>query len=217
MVIGTPQYMAPEQALGLGNVDHRADLYALAVVMFECLAGSLPFDAPSDLSVIHLQAHAAAAGPVRARARACPGGGAGAAPRAEQGARGPLRHAGELFRALAEAAQGAPVASLPDELPIPLVTPAPPPPRRALRALCTAAGAGARAGERRGARAGEPKATLAAPATARAASPPASVPDAGNLGAAAALQPRRAAGARAWPSRPRPALRPRPRLRSRAR
>ena len=58
MVMGTPHYMAPEQALGLKNVDHRVDLYALAVVLFECLTGTLPFEADSELQLIQLQAHA---------------------------------------------------------------------------------------------------------------------------------------------------------------
>lgn len=58
MVMGTPHYMAPEQALGLKNVDHRVDLYALAVVLFECLTGTLPFEADSELRLIQLQAHA---------------------------------------------------------------------------------------------------------------------------------------------------------------
>jgi serine/threonine protein kinase len=60
MVMGTPHYMAPEQALGLPDVDCRVDIYALAVVLFECLSGGLPFDAASELQLIHLQAHAPA-------------------------------------------------------------------------------------------------------------------------------------------------------------
>ena len=51
-VIGTPHYMAPEQALG-HPVDGRADQYALAVVGFQMLTGTLPFDGESPHAIIH--------------------------------------------------------------------------------------------------------------------------------------------------------------------
>jgi tRNA A-37 threonylcarbamoyl transferase component Bud32 len=44
IVVGTPEYMAPEQALGVG-VDLRSDLYAVGLVMYELLTGTQPFQA----------------------------------------------------------------------------------------------------------------------------------------------------------------------------
>ena len=51
MLIGTPSYMAPEQLLG-DSFDQRIDLYAVGVVLFECLTGRLPFEAPSTVALI---------------------------------------------------------------------------------------------------------------------------------------------------------------------
>ena len=42
--LGTPYYMAPEQAQGRKDIDHRADIYSLGVMMFQALTGQYPFD-----------------------------------------------------------------------------------------------------------------------------------------------------------------------------
>jgi serine/threonine protein kinase len=55
-VVGTPIYMAPEQALG-GTIDHRVDLYAAGVMFYELLAGRPPFDAPSYIALVTQHLH----------------------------------------------------------------------------------------------------------------------------------------------------------------
>jgi serine/threonine protein kinase len=63
-VLGTPDYMAPEQALGkTASVDHRGDQYALAVIAFEMLSGQTPFSG-TDLMEVLQQVVSAEAPPV---------------------------------------------------------------------------------------------------------------------------------------------------------
>lgn len=54
--VGTPEYMAPEQAKG-GDIDPRADIYGLACVLFEALAGRAPFVGPTALSICYQHVH----------------------------------------------------------------------------------------------------------------------------------------------------------------
>jgi serine/threonine-protein kinase len=48
MLIGTPDYMAPEQIRSGQTVDYRADIYALGVLVFRCLTGQLPFEGGTE-------------------------------------------------------------------------------------------------------------------------------------------------------------------------
>lgn len=51
-VLGTPQYMSYEQALGQRDIDARSDVWALGVILYEMLVGKRPFDAPNTNAVL---------------------------------------------------------------------------------------------------------------------------------------------------------------------
>jgi tRNA A-37 threonylcarbamoyl transferase component Bud32 len=52
MIVGTPEYMAPEQARGVSDIDKRADIYAMGAIIYEGITGRVPFEAESLAELI---------------------------------------------------------------------------------------------------------------------------------------------------------------------
>ena len=115
-VMGTPEYMSPEQAKGEA-VGSATDVYSLGIVVYEMLAGRVPFKAESTLAVLHKQAYERAA-PVRRHAPHLPGGVDGVL--AKTLAKNPAERfssAGGLAGALQKVAKGKPFRYVEREAP----------------------------------------------------------------------------------------------------
>ncbi len=52
-VLGSPDYMSPEQALGLDDLDERTDIWSLCVVLYELITGAVPFEKPNYNALMH--------------------------------------------------------------------------------------------------------------------------------------------------------------------
>lgn len=66
-VLGTPQYMSPEQVRESRNIDARSDQFSLGVILYECLAGRKLFDGDSVFEVLHQVVYAPIVPPARLR------------------------------------------------------------------------------------------------------------------------------------------------------
>jgi serine/threonine-protein kinase len=112
LVMGTPAYMAPEQIEGR-QVDHRTDIYALGILLYELLTGQVPFSGatPSTVAQAHLQQLAPPLADLNPRLRTWPGLEEVARRALAKEAADRWASAGAMVAALAQALTPAPVAT----------------------------------------------------------------------------------------------------------
>lgn len=53
MMVGTPQYISPEQAMSLGDLDVRTDIYSFGIMLYEIMVGRVPYNADTPFAIIH--------------------------------------------------------------------------------------------------------------------------------------------------------------------
>lgn len=99
IIIGTPQYMSPEQACGDKSIDARSDQYSLAVVGYRMLVGGLPFEGDSTRAMLYQQL-VAEAPPIASKVPGVPAGLASAIERAM------AKEPSERFATMADFAAG---------------------------------------------------------------------------------------------------------------
>jgi eukaryotic-like serine/threonine-protein kinase len=111
LIIGTPQYMSPEQCSQASDIDTRSDIYSLGVIVYEMLAGHVPFtgDSPTAIMMKHIQEPAPSVLEERAELPAEVGRVVARALAKNPGER--FQRAGELSDAFALAASGQPSAA----------------------------------------------------------------------------------------------------------
>lgn len=102
MIIGTPQYMSPEQATG-DAVDGRSDIYSLGIVLYQMLSGGPPFDGDSSAKIIAQQLTAVPRDIRALRADVTPELGAVLGRMLEKDPAQRFQNAGEVSRALVDA------------------------------------------------------------------------------------------------------------------
>ena len=149
LTVGTPAYMSPEQAAGDKDLDARTDIYSLATVLYEMLAGATPFDAPTAQAMI-ARRFMETARPIRQARESVPESVEQAVQRAlSRTAADRYATAAEFARALAA---GSPTAATPaatvaasatsiSSLSVP-VAPVPPAPKRRIPVAATSLGLG---------------------------------------------------------------------------